>query len=52
MEKTEILHNAQQLGKLLITVDETNATWHGMYADILIVKGIKQAQITSSLNPR
>lgn len=40
MEKAEILHKAQLLGRLLINVDPSNATWHGMFADILIVKGL------------
>jgi len=43
MEKAEILHKALVLGRLLITIDDSNATWHGMYADVLIVKGKRDA---------
>nr|CAB3261084.1 uncharacterized protein LOC100176663 [Phallusia mammillata] len=56
MEKAEILHKAMVLGRLLISVDDTNVTWHGMYADILIVKGdfdeaLRHLHVVMELNP-
>ena len=40
MEKVEILSRALLLGRLLVTMDATNPSWQGMFADILIVKGV------------
>ncbi|XP_039251271.2 uncharacterized protein LOC120328794 isoform X3 [Styela clava] len=56
MEKAELLNKAQLLGKLLITLDGANASWHGMYADILIVKGefddaLRHLQIVLQITP-
>ncbi|XP_002125800.2 uncharacterized protein LOC100176663 isoform X2 [Ciona intestinalis] len=56
MEKAEILQKSMGLGKLLITVDNSNPTWHGMYADILIVKGefdeaLRHLQLVMDLSP-
>uniref|UniRef100_F6XGW2 Uncharacterized protein n=1 Tax=Ciona intestinalis TaxID=7719 RepID=F6XGW2_CIOIN len=56
MEKAEILQKSMGLGKLLITVDNSNPTWHGMYADILIALGefdeaLRHLQLVMDLSP-
>ena len=39
MERLEVLRRAMALGRLLVTIDEGNASWQSMFADVLIVKG-------------
>lgn len=41
-DKAELLEKAQCLVQLLVTVDECNASWRSMFADVLIVKGNRE----------